>query len=363
MEYQLIFGAFYLAALIIGIFLIFLLISEKPLDRARKVLIALLLVIVLVLFDSFFLSVKLYLLFPHGLFLFVSLWLAFPALLFLYTQYSIGNKTRLKALDTLHFMPVLIDFSINFRFYLLPFEDKIRIGDVAYYAVGEPGLFSIFFFGQSFLYLFCLKKQLYITQKMQVVWLRSLWRIWMTVVVFDALLSILVLTHGYNVSFFKACTVILYSCITYFTAYQLLKKPILFFINNNSPLAKYHSTSATLKQLEQLAQKATLLMETEQCFLNTNLRQQTFAKRLATNSVIFSQMLNTIFQQNFNEWVNQYRVQYAEQLIKKGYLKKYSVDAIAEKSGYASKTTFYRNFKKYFGKTPLELQRELNNAP
>lgn len=186
--------------------------------------------------------------------------------------------------------------------------------------------------------------------------------IWMAIVVFDAGLSLLILSHGYNISFFKDLTILLYSFITFFTAYHMLKKPLLFFTRTNGSLAKYHSTTVSLEHLEQLAARARSLMESEQVFLDTNLRQQRLAECLGTNTVVFSQMLNTIFRQNFNEWVNAYRARYAEKLILQGYLEKFSVEALAEKSGHGSKASFYRSFKKCTGKTPLEFQKEMSGS-
>ncbi|MCB9267802.1 MAG: helix-turn-helix domain-containing protein [Lewinellaceae bacterium] len=359
MDYQYLFGAFFLASAFIGAFLCAILVAEKNMDAARKLLVALLLVIVLVLFSAFFVSVKLYRIIPHGLFIFGPLWLAFPALLFLYTQFSTGQKTRFRMLDGLHFAPVAIYIALNYQFYLLPAEAKIRIGDFAYSQSGKPGLFSIFFFGQSSLYLIWIKCRQKKRVGMRANWLNALWKIWAAVVVFDGALSLLILTHGYNVSFYKGLTIFFYSFITFFTAYQLLKKPLLFFTRSNGSLAKYHSTTVSLDQLEHLAERARSLMESEQVFLDANLRQQSLAERLETNTVVFSQMLNTVFRQNFNEWVNTYRARYAEKLIRQGYLEKFSADALAEQSGYGSKASFYRSFKKCTGKTPLEFQKEI----
>lgn len=55
---------------------------------------------------------------------------------------------------------------------------------------------------------------------------------------------------------------------------------------------------------------------------------------------------------NFNDYINHLRIDYATGLIKNRYLEQYSVDALSESSGFNSKNAFYRAFKKVHGCTP-----------
>ena len=54
------------------------------------------------------------------------------------------------------------------------------------------------------------------------------------------------------------------------------------------------------------------------------------------------------------QFINSYRVKYSCKLIKNGYLKNYSMDALAEKSGFSSQKNFNRVFKLIKSCTPSE---------
>lgn len=64
---------------------------------------------------------------------------------------------------------------------------------------------------------------------------------------------------------------------------------------------------------------------------------------------------------NYNSWLNGLRIEYSMQLIKDGFLDRYSVDALAKKSGFNSKNTFYRSFKKITEVTPVKFHE--SNKP
>lgn len=55
---------------------------------------------------------------------------------------------------------------------------------------------------------------------------------------------------------------------------------------------------------------------------------------------------------NLNNYLNRLRVEYSVKLIKEN--KNFSIEAIAQESGFNSRTTFYRAFYKQFGMTPTE---------
>ena len=55
---------------------------------------------------------------------------------------------------------------------------------------------------------------------------------------------------------------------------------------------------------------------------------------------------------NFKMFSNHLKIKKAKELIKKGYLKNYSIEALAQSSGFKATNTFYRLFKKETGITP-----------
>lgn len=65
-----------------------------------------------------------------------------------------------------------------------------------------------------------------------------------------------------------------------------------------------------------------------------------------------SPAINSCNQTNFNQWINQYRIEEFELLIEQGYQDQLTLDGIAEKCGFSNRATFISAFKKVKGVTP-----------
>jgi AraC-like DNA-binding protein/TRAP-type C4-dicarboxylate transport system permease small subunit len=103
--------------------------------------------------------------------------------------------------------------------------------------------------------------------------------------------------------------------------------------------------------------KLLALMAEEQPWLEPELTLAELAHRLRTNTSLLSHVINTGCGQNFNDFVNRYRVAEAERKLQDPRLAHYSLVGIALESGFNSKSTFNRVFKKLTGRTPGEVTR------
>ncbi len=97
------------------------------------------------------------------------------------------------------------------------------------------------------------------------------------------------------------------------------------------------------------------LFKQEQIYLNNELSIDSLAKRLGTNRNYLSKFINSEIKQTFYDYVNQWRVSHAAQLLTTTTL---SVDAVAVKSGFKSGSTFFRQFRKITGLTPLAYRKQ-----
>lgn len=88
----------------------------------------------------------------------------------------------------------------------------------------------------------------------------------------------------------------------------------------------------------------------EKLFQNSNLSLEGLAQKLKTNRTYLSASVNTCAGCNFNQWINDFRVDYILKHIHSG--EKLSV--LAEKAGFVSTDAFYRNFKRKTHLTPHE---------
>ncbi|AYA36757.1 AraC family transcriptional regulator [Hymenobacter oligotrophus] len=116
-------------------------------------------------------------------------------------------------------------------------------------------------------------------------------------------------------------------------------------------------TTEQLRWAERLEQ----LMLTERPYLEPDLSLGDLATRLQTNTTTLSKVINAGFGQNFNDFVNSYRVGEAERLLTDPKYQHYTLVGIALESGFNSKSTFNRVFKKLKGETPSEAATRLKS--
>jgi AraC-like DNA-binding protein len=99
--------------------------------------------------------------------------------------------------------------------------------------------------------------------------------------------------------------------------------------------------------------KIETLLKTE-IYLNAELSLKLMADELQTNSSVLSKIINEGYGLNFNDFINQYRIQAVIKSIDSGKHIKHTFQGIAEDCGFSSKATFNRAFKKQMGISPSE---------
>lgn len=105
-------------------------------------------------------------------------------------------------------------------------------------------------------------------------------------------------------------------------------------------------------------------METERLFLNPRLTVEEFAGHVKLPPRQVSSVINRCLGRNFLEFVNSYRVEEAKRILAEPANSDEAVLDIASKSGFNSKATFNRFFKKFVGITPTEYRhRHLPDWP
>jgi AraC-like DNA-binding protein len=96
------------------------------------------------------------------------------------------------------------------------------------------------------------------------------------------------------------------------------------------------------------------LMNEEKPWMNSSLRQAEVAAASGRSVHEISQLLNVQMKQNFQDFVNSYRVEEVKARIQRGETHKYTLTAIALQSGFSAKSSFQRAFKKATGLTPSD---------
>lgn len=95
-------------------------------------------------------------------------------------------------------------------------------------------------------------------------------------------------------------------------------------------------------------------MAEEKPYLDANLSLTDLAQRLHTNPAVLSQVVNVGTKRNFNDFVNEYRVEEFKRQVRNPANAHLSFLGLALDCGFNSKATFNRAFRKFTGLSPKE---------
>lgn len=90
----------------------------------------------------------------------------------------------------------------------------------------------------------------------------------------------------------------------------------------------------------------------EKLYKDPMLSRNVLAEKLGISPGYLSEIINTSYNCNFNQLINQYRVQESIKLLTDPQYSKYNIESIGYDVGFNSKTSFYQAFKKETGTTP-----------
>lgn len=107
----------------------------------------------------------------------------------------------------------------------------------------------------------------------------------------------------------------------------------------------------------QLMQRIREMMETEQPYLNANLKLADLSLMLAVNKNYVSACINSQCGCSFSHFVNSYRVEHAKTLLQNN--PGIRMNILADKSGFSNESSFFRAFKAVTGMTPTEWKNRL----
>ncbi len=112
------------------------------------------------------------------------------------------------------------------------------------------------------------------------------------------------------------------------------------------------------EEASDLAAEVQRLFEVEKIYLNPKLKLSDVARAAGTNRTYLSRFFNRENGQTFYDYVNNYRIRFAEQLLKSSNA---TLIEVAEKAGFNSLSTFRRVFVANHGCSPIEYRN--NNKP
>jgi len=133
------------------------------------------------------------------------------------------------------------------------------------------------------------------------------------------------------------------------------RDPVVLSLSHSSRTIKVKPEGNA--DLESIRQK----LQTHEWYLDPNLKVQSLARHIGIPATELSALVNTVTGMNFNEFINQYRIEYAKNLLN-AETKKPILD-VAYESGYNSKSAFYKHFTSVTSMTPAQYRKNRNAQP
>lgn len=361
----------YIIGIAITFFLTLILITKNEKSSADRILIGWFCVILthLVLFYSK--SSNEYVRFPYILGLEIPLPFLHGPFLFLYTL-ALTKRNILFRNLFFHFVPYTIAFISIIPFLLLEQEEKIAVYQnegQGYETLLDVILLGIILSGITYTILSfrALKKykkrvmdNLSYIEKINLQWLHRL-------IIGLSFIWVLVSFADDEVIFLSLILFVLYigyygiKQVGVFSNQQPLESSGLLESKEETKILtvplnniKYENSSLSENQLHDIHKRLLHLIKEKKLYQIPELNLAMVSEELGVHPNTLSQVINTVEQKNFFDYINTLRVEEFKERISKPANQKYTLLSLALECGFNSKTSFNRNFKKNTGKSPSE---------
>jgi AraC-like DNA-binding protein len=316
--------------------------------------------------------------------------LAHGPFLFLYTC-TLINQSRNRKSRLLHFAPFFIAYLFLIPFFTLSFEEKILVYQHAgiEYKLLNTILFVCILLSGVIYPLLSLQKlakhrrtiseQFSFTEKINLLWLRylivGLSLIW-AVVIFgnDSLIFSAVVLYLFFIGYFGIKQVGIFTDKQPQIDGWIAADGAKTVPNESMPLSnkedaapiiqiqkiKYEKSGVDSADLFAIHKELSQIMQHENLYKNPELTLSDVAQKLQVHPNILSQVINSIEQKNFYDYINSQRVEEFKQMITLPQNQKFTLLSLAYECGFNSKTSFNRNFKKNTLLSPTEYLKQIN---
>jgi len=302
--------------------------------------------------------------FPHWSWLPLQFSLALGPLIYFYVLKITRPQYKFRWKDVLHFSPLLVEQGA-----LAPeVNESVRTGAATYdtltFHYASPVLQVLAFFSVVIYlyYSFKLIERFYRRLKFNEVsdryryelrWLRRsltsfslLWLLWIPFTAVNYFYY-----HQSGIHAYYALYLLLAIMMIWIAAAAFLKPDVSI-----APPVSKLSAPAELKQKGIWLKKN---MEANLFYQDPELSLRSLAEMLNLNPNELSRIINTAFEKNFNDFINEYRIREVTRKMQDPAYDRITLIGIAMDAGFNSKSTFNRVFKEMTGQSPAEYKNRL----
>lgn len=289
---------------------------------------------------------------------------AFGPLIYFYVRSITNSSFKFKSIHLLHFIPVIIQaglyWFLNFKDYSfkrwyweevhLPYTYRIEF-DGTFISLAIYSVFAILLIRK---YQAWLKDNYSESSKQHLNWLKII-----LIILF--LLCIqwfveVILRDFYGNYYQYNYSVLILGFLTIVLAMKAMVQDNLAHIKFQESAIKSKAIPKENNIDNAILDQILNRMTEQKDYLDPTLNLKNFAKSCNLPARVVSDHLNQGLQNTFHDFVNYYRVEEVKQKIKSDTEKQFTFEGLAYDSGFNSKATFNRIFKKFTGMTPSQYQ-------
>ncbi len=337
----------YLLGTFQGLFLAFSLAGKT--QKARKFLIALLIISSGYFLFQFFVFERYLDKYPHLIGIYLPVLFMVPPLLFQMVRFEVDSKARLSWSDLLHFIPFLVVSGIMLPYYQTPAGEKLRI------LFTHTEAHSLYPLSMELAALLWLLTFVYVLSAIRLIknakakkneWLRNYCYLFLILLIVFLISELIVMKGTYHHYTIQVNTAVTFSLLIHFVGYAALKE---------TGFMKPRTGQNTLLSNELKTQLKTRLMRVlndEKLFTDSTLSSRKLCKELGTNNKYLSIVVNEEFNCSITSLINSYRIDEAKRMLLNSQYKHLNFLGIAMSVGFNNKNSFTRTFKRHTGTTP-----------
>ena len=368
-----------------GLFLAVLLLTRKENAVANRILAG-----AMVAFSAFLIEVALYsrnyyLDYPHLIGISQPVIYLFGPTIFLYTRTLITGARSFERRSLIHFIPALAVTVYMLPFFLQSGADKILfveklmregspldVNIIEWLKLPHGAIYTLVTFRLLGRYRGRLEENFSTLDRINLRWLRNLligtMIVWLVAILnfFLGALGVKILDSELN----PASLVLV--VVVYAIGYIGLRQPEVFWppeenhehrtalteVHTADTSGKYQKSGLDSEKADSLQEGLMRMMAEKQPYTDPNLTLHQLAHLLSVSPHNLSEVINTRLGQSFHDFVNGYRVDEAKKRLVDPTLAHQTILAIALESGFRSKSTFNKIFKRFSGITPSSFRQD-----
>ena len=357
------------------VFALILLLKKSPIKKANSILGITFLIMTLYCFQLYYLY-SAYSIQSHTLMLYYIpfdylLQLLMGPAIFIYLKTILNQKYSFRSYKIwLHVIPTIPALAFIIYFMLLPTDLRIEkiqsnFNESMWQMEALNGLFYVQMTSYLVVCYLIIRKQVKVSIKVlinsihiDIQWLKTFFTIDLAIMISTAPIIFIASSEKMNIIVSLTAMNIQFIYIFIKSVWQTGVIPV-----EKIQVDKKHSPSLKIADnlTEQYFNNLIEHFKTKKPFLNSNCSIQRVSQETNIPLHHLSHVLNNKIKQNFSEFINEYRVKHAKQILNSEYSKRITIEAIALDCGYGSKTSFNRSFKKHTNLTPSEYRNKIVN--